>query len=147
MKLTHPDKVLWPDVGVTKGQLLAYYEVVWPKMRPYVIERPLSLVRAPNGVKGQRFFQKHASPGLHSSIAVVKDSTDGEDLLFIRDFDGLAALVQLGVVEIHIWGCKIDAIETPDQIVFDLDPDEGLPLERIRDGGARHSRSVEGAGS
>jgi bifunctional non-homologous end joining protein LigD len=132
VKLTHPDKVLWPDVGVTKGQFLAYYEAVWPKMRPYVIERPLSLVRAPNGVKGQRFFQKHASPGLHSSIAVAKDSADGEALLFIRDFDGLAALVQLGVVEIHIWGCKIDAIETPDQIVFDLDPDEGLPLERIR---------------
>jgi bifunctional non-homologous end joining protein LigD len=132
VKLTHADKVLWPDVGVTKGQLLAYYEAVWPKMRPYVIERPLSLVRAPNGVKGQRFFQKHASPGLHRSIAVVKDSADGEDLLFIRDFDGLAALVQLGVVEIHIWGCKINAIETPDQIVFDLDPDEGLPLERIR---------------
>jgi bifunctional non-homologous end joining protein LigD len=132
VKLTHADKILWPEVGVTKGQLLAYYEDVWPKMRPYVIERPLSLVRAPNGVKGQRFFQKHASPGLHRSIAVVKDSADGEDLLFIRDFDGLAALVQLGVVEIHIWGCKIDAIETPDQIVFDLDPDEGLPLERIR---------------
>ncbi|WP_158813663.1 DNA ligase D [Methylocapsa sp. S129] len=133
VKLTHPDKVLWPDAGVTKAQLLAYYQAVWPRMRPYVIERPLSLVRAPNGVKGQRFFQKHASPGLHSAIAVAKDAADGEDLLFIRDFDGIAALVQLGVVEIHIWGCKIDAIETPDQIVFDLDPDEGLALEKIRD--------------
>lgn len=132
VKLTHPDKVLWPDAGVTKAQLLAYYQAVWSRMSPYVIERPLSLVRAPNGVKGQRFFQKHASPGMHSAIGVAKDAHDGEDLLFIRDFDGLAALVQLGVVEIHIWGCRIDAIETPDQIVFDLDPDEGLPLEKIR---------------
>jgi bifunctional non-homologous end joining protein LigD len=130
--LTHADKILWPEAGVSKAQLLAYYETVWPHMRPYVIERPLSLVRAPNGVKGQRFFQKHASPGLHSAIGVVKDAADGEDLLFIRDFDGVAALVQLGVVEIHIWGCRIDAIETPDQIVFDLDPDEGLGVEKIR---------------
>jgi bifunctional non-homologous end joining protein LigD len=132
VKLSHPEKLLWPDAGVTKAQLLAYYEIVWPKMRPYVIERPLSLVRAPSGVGGQRFFQKHASPGMHRAIAVAKDIADGEDLLFIRDFDGLAALVQLGVVEIHIWGAKIDAIETPDQIVFDLDPDEGLPLDKIR---------------
>jgi bifunctional non-homologous end joining protein LigD len=130
--LTHPDKILWPAAGVTKAQLLAYYQTVWPRMRPYVVERPLSLVRAPNGVTGHRFFQKHASPGMHSAIAVAKDAVDGEDLLFIRDFDGLAALVQLGVVEIHIWGARIDAIDTPDQIVFDLDPDEGLASERIR---------------
>lgn len=132
VKLTHPDKILWPEAGVSKAQLLAYYEKVWPRMRPFVIERPLSLVRAPNGVGGQRFFQKHASPGMHRAIAVEKDKADGEDLLFIRDFDGLAALVQLGVVEIHIWGCRIEAIETPDQLVFDLDPDEGLGLDKIR---------------
>jgi bifunctional non-homologous end joining protein LigD len=130
--LTHPDKVLWPAAGVTKAQLLAYYEKVWPKMRPFVIERPLSLVRAPNGVGGPRFFQKHASPGLNKAIAVARDAADGEELLLIRDFDGIAALVQIGVVEIHIWGARIDAIETPDQIVFDLDPDEGLGPDKVR---------------
>jgi bifunctional non-homologous end joining protein LigD len=132
VKLTHPDKVLWPGVGVTKAQLLAYYQTVWPLMRPYVIGRPLSLVRAPNGVTGQRFFQKHASPGLHSSVEVTKDPGGDDELLFIRDFDGLAALVQLGVLELHIWGARIDAIETPDQIVFDLDPDEGLASNKVR---------------
>ena len=57
---------------------------------------------------------------------------DGEELLFIRDFDGLAALVQLGTVEIHLWGAKVDAVETPDQVIFDLDPDKGVPMERVR---------------
>ena len=79
-------------------------------------------MRAPDGIEGQRFFQKHASKGMHEAIVRTRDPEDGEELLSIRDFDGLAALVQFGVVEIHIWGSTLDAIETPDQIVFDLDP-------------------------
>jgi len=131
VKLSSPDKPLWPDEGVTKQDLLEYYSVVWPRMERFVVERPLSLVRAPDGIDKQRFFQKHASKGMDSAIGVVKDSKDGEELLFIRDFDGLAALVQLGVVEVHIWGSTIAEIETPDQIIFDLDPDEGLSVDDV----------------
>lgn len=131
VKLSNPDKPLWPDIGFTKQDLLAYYASVWERMAPFVIERPLALVRAPDGVGGQVFFQKHASPGLHDAVARMRDQ-EGEELLFIRDFDGLAALVQLGVVEIHLWGARADAVETPDQIIFDLDPDKGVPLERVR---------------
>ena len=69
---------------------------------------------------------------MHESIRTMKDPEDGEELLFISDFDGLAALVQFSVVEVHIWGVTIDRIETPDQIVFDLDPDEGLGVEDVR---------------
>jgi bifunctional non-homologous end joining protein LigD len=132
VKLSNPGKPLWKDVGLTKQGLLDYYASVWERMAPYVIERPLALVRAPDGVGGQVFFQKHASPGLHDSVARMRDA-EGEELLFIRDFDGLAALVQLGTVEIHVWGAKADAVETPDQIIFDLDPDPGVPLERVRE--------------
>ncbi|RFC69321.1 MULTISPECIES: DNA ligase D [Mesorhizobium] len=131
VKLSSPDKVLWPDEGVTKQDLLEYYSVVWPRMERFVVERPLSLVRAPDGIDKQRFFQKHASKGMDSAIGVVKDAKDGEELLFIRDFDGLAALVQLGVVEVHIWGSTIAEIEKPDQIIFDLDPDEGLSMDDV----------------
>ncbi|WP_442581793.1 DNA ligase D [Mesorhizobium sp. ASY16-5R] len=130
--LTHPEKLLWPKAGVTKQGLLEHYEAVWPRMQRFVVERPLSLVRAPDGVDGPRFFQKHASKGMHESIRTMKDPEDGEELLFISDFDGLAALVQFSVVEVHIWGVTIDRIETPDQIVFDLDPDEGLGVEDVR---------------
>jgi len=130
--LSNPDKPLWPDIGFTKQDLLDYYAGVWERMAPFVVERPLSLLRAPDGVGGQVFFQKHAGAGLHKSVSRMKDE-DGEELLFIRDFDGLAALVQLGTVEVHLWGARIDAIETPDQIIFDLDPDPGVPIERVRE--------------
>jgi bifunctional non-homologous end joining protein LigD len=130
--LSNPDKPLWPDIGFTKQGLLDYYTSVWERMAPFVVERPLSLLRAPDGVGGQVFFQKHAGAGLHKSVSRMKDE-DGEELLFIRDFDGLAALVQLGTVEVHVWGAKVDAIETPDQVIFDLDPDQGVPMERVRE--------------
>ena len=132
IKLSSPDKPLWPDIGFTKQDLLDYYATIWPVMAPHVIERPLSLVRAPNGIEGHAFFQKHAMPGMDEAVHRVRDK-DGEELLFIRDFDGLAALVQLGTVEIHLWGATIEAVETPDQIIFDLDPDPGVPLERVRE--------------
>jgi bifunctional non-homologous end joining protein LigD len=130
--LTHPDKLLWPEAGITKQGLLDYYEEVWPLMEQFVVARPLALVRAPDGVGGPRFFQKHASPGMHEKILRMADPKDGEELLYIEDFDGLAALVQNGVIEIHIWGSRIDALEKPDQIIFDLDPDEGLDVADIR---------------
>jgi bifunctional non-homologous end joining protein LigD len=131
--LTHPDKLLWPEAGITKQGLLDYYEEVWPLMEQFVVNRPLALVRAPDGVGGPRFFQKHASPGMHEKILRMADPKDGEELLYIEDFDGVAALVQNGVVEIHIWGSKIDSIEKPDQIIFDLDPDEGLDIADVRE--------------
>jgi bifunctional non-homologous end joining protein LigD len=132
VKLSNPDKPLWPDIGFTKQDLLDYYASVWERMAPFVVERPLSLLRAPDGVGGQVFFQKHAGAGLHKAVSRMTDK-DGEELLFIRDFDGLAALVQLGTVEVHVWGAKVDAVETPDQVIFDLDPDQGVPMERVRE--------------
>ncbi|AZO17597.1 DNA ligase D [Mesorhizobium sp. M2A.F.Ca.ET.043.05.1.1] len=133
IKLSHPDKLLWPDEKVSKQDLLEHYALVWPRMEQFVVNRPLSLVRAPDGIHGQRFFQKHASPGMSDKIARMKDPTDGEEILYIKDFDGLAALVQYGVVEVHIWGSTIDALEKPDQIIFDLDPDEGVDVSKVRE--------------
>jgi len=130
--LSNADKVLWPETGNTKQDLLDHYAAVWDRMQPFVVNRPLSLVRAPDGIDKQRFFQKHASKGMNKAILTLSDPEDGEELLAIRDFDGLAALVQMGVVEVHVWGSTIDDIERPDNIVFDLDPDEGLGVEDVR---------------
>ena len=138
--LSNPDKLLWPDIGFSKQDLLDYYARVWERMAPFVVDRPLSLLRAPDGVGGQVFFQKHAGAGLHKAVARMKDK-DGEELLFIRDFDGLAALVQLGTVEVHVWGAKIDAVEMPDQIIFDLDPDKGRADGACARGGAHRTRA------
>ena len=132
VKLTHPEKELWPAEHVTKQHLLEHYALVWPRMQQFVVNRPLALVRAPDGIEGQRFFQKHAMAGMRPSIHKSNDPEDNEEFLYIEDFDGLAALVQIGVVEIHIWGATVDKIDTPDQFVFDLDPDEGLDEEDVR---------------
>ncbi len=132
MKLTHPDKLLWPEEKVSKQDLLDHYALAWPRMERFVVGRPLALVRAPDGVGGPRFFQKHASAGMSGAIFRSKDPEDNEEILYVKDFDGIAALVQMGVVEIHVWGCTVDAIDTPDQIVFDLDPDEGVAVEAVR---------------
>ncbi len=132
IKLSHADKLLWPDAKVSKQALLDYYAAVWPRMERFVVGRPLSLLRAPDGIEGQKFFQKHASPGMPAAILRTKDPHDGEELLSIKDFEGLAALVQLGVVEIHIWGSTLRELEKPDQIVFDLDPDPEVGVDAVR---------------
>ncbi|CDX27533.1 DNA ligase D [Mesorhizobium plurifarium] len=144
IKLSHPDKLLWPDEKVSKQDLLDHYALVWPRMEQFVVNRPLSLVRAPDGIHGQRFFQKHASPGMSDKIARMNDPTDGEEILYIKDFDGLAALVQYGVVEVHIWGSTIDALEQPDQIIFDLDPDEGVDVGKVREAALDIHRQLDG---
>lgn len=132
IKLSHPEKVLWPEAGKTKQDLLDHYEAVWKRMEPFVVNRPLSLVRAPDGIDSQRFFQKHASKGMNAAIHVTKDPDDGEEILSVTDFDGIAALVQMSVVEIHVWGCALDALDKPDVMIFDLDPDEGMGPDDVR---------------
>ena len=81
VQLSNADKLLWPKAKISKQDLLDHYELVWPRMEPFVINRPLSLLRAPDGVDGQRFFQKHASPGMHEAIATLRDPQDKQEHL------------------------------------------------------------------
>ncbi len=124
VSLTHPDRIYWPDEGVTKQGLADYYAQVWEFIRPFVVQRPLALLRCPDGIGGQRFFQKHAWKGMNAHIEQIVDPKDrgGEKLLRIGDFDGLVALVQSAVLEIHPWGSTTANWEKPDIITMDLDP-------------------------
>jgi bifunctional non-homologous end joining protein LigD len=133
VKLTHPDRIYWPDAGVTKEGLADYYADVWKRMAPFVAGRPLALVRCPDGVTKQCFFQKHAWQGLSKAIRQVKDVNDssGKPILAIDDLDGLIGLVQAGVLEIHPWGSTLEKIEEPDMIILDLDPGEGVSWQDI----------------
>jgi bifunctional non-homologous end joining protein LigD len=126
VKLTHPDRILWPDAGVAKQALADYYALAWPFMKPHVIARPLALLRCPSGVDEGCFFQKHIWDGAGAHIAAAEDPEDGKSLVGINDFDGLIALVQAGVLEIHPWGATFDDLDAPDRLVFDLDPGEGI---------------------
>lgn len=131
-KLTHPDRVYWPDAGITKEGLAHYYAEVWRHMAPLVVARPLSLVRCPQGTAGQCFFQKHAWQGLSRSIQVTPDPKDSDGaLLSINDLGGLIGLVQAGVLEIHPWGASLSALEQPDLIVMDLDPGEAVSWPEV----------------
>ena len=132
VKLTHPDRIYWPDAGVTKEGLADYYAQVWPHMAPFVVNRALALVRCPDGVSGQSFFQKHAWKGLNPSIVLVTDPKDpAEPLICIRDLDGLTGLVQAATLEIHPWGSTASDWERPDTIIMDLDPGEDVAWEAV----------------
>ncbi|MCJ2069196.1 DNA ligase D [Methylobacterium sp. J-030] len=120
--LTHPDRVLWPDVGLTKEGLAEYYAEVADRILPHVVDRPLSLLRCPDGL-GSCFYQKHAWAGLDERYIRL---VDGEKAVVIQDREGLRALVQASVLEIHPWGATVSDPDRPDRLVFDLDPGDGV---------------------
>ncbi len=126
--LTHPDRLYWPEDGITKEGLADYYEEVWPRLAPFVVARPLALLRCPDGVGKTCFFQKHAWRGINRNVKLVTDPTEPADapFLVIDDRNGLISLVQAGVIEIHPWGSPLAALETPDTMIFDLDPAEDV---------------------
>jgi bifunctional non-homologous end joining protein LigD len=129
--LSHPDRVYWADAGVTKQQLAEYYVSVWDHIAPHLIDRPLALLRCPEGTSGECFFQKHAAAGLTGDRIQRKRDSHGEELLSISDLGGLLTLVQAGVLEIHVWGSTIADIEHANRIVFDLDPGDDVPWAAV----------------
>jgi bifunctional non-homologous end joining protein LigD len=122
--LSHPDKVLFPELGLTKRELADYYELVSEFMLPQVENRPLTLLRCPEGRQKQCFFQKHPGESLAEGLIRVQvPSSDGSsEYAAIADARGLSALVQMGALEVHIWGALASDAEHPDRLVFDLDP-------------------------
>ncbi len=132
--LTNLDKVLYPEQGITKGQLVAYLAVVAEWMLPFVAGRPLTLVRCPDGHEKPCFFQKHAPKGVPSAIhrvPIAGHAGEVSEYMYIDDMAGLVAAAQLGTLELHTWGCHAAHVEQPDLIVFDLDPDAGLAWDKV----------------
>lgn len=136
VKLSSPDRVVYPDDGVTKAKLVAYYAAVSDRMLQYVGERPLSLVRAPGGIGGETFFQKHdkgSFPGAVKRTPIEEKVEEGtKDHMYVTDAAGLAALVQMNTLEFHVWGATIKNVEKAERIIFDIDPDEGLDFAQVR---------------
>lgn len=135
-RLTHPDKVLYPEDGITKHDLASYYAVVAEAWLALSQDRPLTLVRCTEGYRGPCFFQKHAKKGAVPEGLVslrIADDTSDEGYLAVRSARGLSSLVQLGALELHTWGAHGDDPEHPDLLVLDLDPDEDLPFAEVMD--------------
>ncbi|MBX6321080.1 MAG: DNA ligase D [Rhodospirillaceae bacterium] len=131
VRLTHPDRILVPQSGLTKRGLAEFYAEIADWVLPHVAGRPLSLVRCPEGQDGPCFYHKHAAAGWPGSIHRVAVSPDEPPYMWIDDLAGLVGLVQMSAVELHPWGSRVDDLDRPDRIVFDLDPAPDVPWERV----------------
>ena len=134
-RITNRDRVIDPESGRTKGELADYYEAITPLMLPFAAQRPISLVRCPQGRAKKCFFQKHDSGSFGSAVHHVPIAEkDGhvEDYLYIESAEGILACVQMGTIEFHGWGSRTSDVEAPDRMVFDLDPDVGLDFKDVR---------------
>ena len=135
VKITNPDRVIDADSGATKGNLVDYYAAVGALMLPVLARRPVSLVRCPQGRAKHCFFQKHDAgsfgEGVHA-VAIREKDGSTEEYLWVEDVAGILACVQMGTIEFHGWGARSDAVERPDRIIIDLDPDEGLGFEDVK---------------
>ncbi|HEY6322883.1 MAG TPA: DNA ligase D [Thermoanaerobaculia bacterium] len=133
VRLTHPDKVLYPGRGLTKRDLAEYYERIGGWILPHIANRPLVLVRCPEGQGGECFYQKHLTGQFPDAVLRVAVEEGGKTVQYgaVDSLAGLISLVQMGALELHVWGAHRDQIERPDYAVFDLDPDVGLAWERV----------------
>jgi hypothetical protein len=142
---SHLDRLYWPDAGITTQGLAEFYAAIWEWIAPHVVHRPLSLLRCPDGIDGQCFFQKHAWAAVHPSVARVRDRED--DLLVIHNLEGLISLVQAGALEIHPWGAAANNLDRPDRLVFDLDPGGDVPWAEVIAAGPGGGGAAQGHGA
>ncbi|MFG6568673.1 DNA ligase D [Sulfitobacter sp. 1A13679] len=135
VQISNADRRVFPDAGCTKGDVARHYERVGARMIDLMGHRPLSLFRCPSGIDGQCFFQKHDSGGMPdalSRVSIEESDGDAADYLYATRPESLIAAAQMGSLEYHIWGARVDRLNRPDRLVFDLDPDEGLDWADVR---------------
>ncbi|WP_340265270.1 DNA ligase D [Sphingobium mellinum] len=147
--ISNRDRLIFPEAQVTKGQLADYYQAAGAIMLPWIAHRPISLVRCPQGRAKKCFFQKHDSGSFGDHVKHVpireKDG-DPQDYIYVDDIDGLLACVQMGTIEFHGWGSRVEDVEKPDRLIFDLDPDEGLDFGDVRKAARDIRRTLDDIG-
>jgi bifunctional non-homologous end joining protein LigD len=135
VRLTSPDKVLFPTMGITKRDLASYLQQAAPRMLPHLMGRPVSLVRCPAGRGKSCFFQKHVGKGMPDTfgkVAVSEKDAKKADYILIETEEALVSCAQVGALELHVWGSRKDRLEQPDRVVFDLDPGDDVDFEQVK---------------
>ena len=136
IQISSRDRVIYPELGLTKGDLADYYATIEPLIMVDAADRPMTLIRFPSGRTGESFFQKHDKGTFGEHVKQIPiEEKDGhfEDYLYFDDIRGLLACVQMGTIEFHGWGSKVEKVEYPDRLVFDLDPDVGLDFGNVKE--------------
>jgi bifunctional non-homologous end joining protein LigD len=131
LRLTHPDRILFEDPKITKGDLAAFYSDIADAILPGLVGRPLMLLRCPDGGRGACFFQKHLSRGFPDAVREVKDAEDGQRWMCIDGLEGLLGLVQMSALEYHVWGATAADLDHADRLVFDLDPAPNVKWKEV----------------
>lgn len=148
VKISHPERLIWPDLKIKKIELARYVEAVGEWLLPHVKNRPLSLVRCPDGVGGECFYQRHlmmgASPGDLRTVRRERSSKGA--YIYAATLEAVVSAVQNGAVEFHTWGATVPDIQRPDRITMDLDPDESLPWKTLVEGTLLTRTLLEGLG-
>jgi bifunctional non-homologous end joining protein LigD len=146
--LTHPERVLWEDQGVTKQELAEFYNGIADWLLPHLVNRPLTLIRCPGGAEKKCFVQRHSWAGMNSFIHadMVSDGPGKHEVLTVTDIRGVVALVQSGVLEMHVWGATLADLERPDRLIFDFDPGEGVEWPRVIEGAVAVRERLKGLG-
>jgi bifunctional non-homologous end joining protein LigD len=149
IEISSPERVIFPELGLTKKDLADYYATIEPLIMIDAADRPMTVIRCPGGRTGECFFQKHdkGTFGPHVKPIPIEEK-DGhfEDYLYFDDIRGLLACVQMGTIEFHGWGSRIEKVEYPDRLVFDLDPDVGLDFDKVKAAAVRLRELLEEMG-
>ncbi|MCZ0813478.1 MAG: non-homologous end-joining DNA ligase [Pseudomonadota bacterium] len=149
VRVSSVGRVVYPEVGLTKGEVAEHYARVGERMLTHAADHPLSLLRCPDGMSGDCFFQKHAGkgfPGAVKTMPVKEKDGNVEDYMYVSTREGLIGAAQMGALEFHIWGAARDRIERPDRLVFDLDPDERLDFNRVKAAAGQVRDGLEACG-
>lgn len=132
--ITHPDRLVFEEDAITKGEVARYYATVAPFLLEEIRGRPLSLLRCPSGIDADCFYQRNLGFGLGTNVHpfVWKYKGRSYKYIYVKDEKGLMEMIQMGVIEIHPWGATIDQVHTPDRMIFDLDPDPTVPFSEVK---------------